>query len=83
MAIINVSFDTKTKECELSMDGQIMPNVRFVCVDKYDDENSLRIEFREETADGMTIYTTARASAEVEKVEPKEVLEKGLKTFFE
>jgi hypothetical protein len=86
MAMINISFDTKTKECDLQMDGVSMPDVTYVCIDKYDGSNYLRIEFKTKTTDGMEIYTTARAneepSEEVIKKDEKEWLSEGLKALF-
>lgn len=63
MAIVNISFDSVTKECNVTIDGNQLSDVKSVSIYKDDERPELHIGIRREDVDGFEIYTSLHADA--------------------
>jgi len=67
MAKVVITFDTNSKECELTIDGSTLADVAYVTVSKYDDMDSyIDIEVKPQDIDGMRVYNRISASNKIE-----------------
>lgn len=56
MAIINASFNTETKEFNVTLDGNPVSNVEYFSVYNYCDTPSLEMRTKPEKIQGMIVY---------------------------
>lgn len=61
MATINISFDTISKDCSVTMNGQEIPDVFYASINKYDDENYIMVETGTPEVEGMRLSTRITA----------------------
>jgi hypothetical protein len=67
MANINITFDTKTKDMSVSINGQPLKNVDGISISKYDNKPEIAVYMREKVEDeGLTIHTSLQASVNEE-----------------
>lgn len=62
MAIISMTFDTKSKECKVNIDGTEVTDVVYLSMSKYDDCGGINIETESKKVDGMRVYNRVCAS---------------------
>jgi len=65
MAIVNITFDSVTKECKVAIDGSELSDVRSVSIYKGEEEGErkpeIHIGIEREDVDGFEIYTSLHA----------------------
>lgn len=68
MAVVNISFDTKSKSLSVSLNGSELKNVESVGIYKYEDVPEISIYMREKVdSEDITVHTSLHAS-ENEKI---------------
>jgi len=75
MSLINISFDTKEKTCNVTMNGISIDNVSSVFIDKYEDESHIEISTVERDKDDGTVKVTRVMASEDVKHEYKGKIE--------
>ena len=80
MAIINISFDTSTKKCSVSLNGQALNDVEGISIYKYknyegEEVGEIEVSMRTSEDDGMVKVTRLYASKEQENAESLDKLE--------
>lgn len=61
MAIVNISFDSVTKECNVTVDGNTLPDVRNISIYKDGEKPEMYIHMDREDVDGFRISTSLYA----------------------
>jgi len=85
MAVINMTFDTVSKELKLDMDGKKIPNVRELTVYTYPDMDSM-IEIRSVESfedDGFIKVTKIVANEIIETVDNSDFTKKIAEALFQ